>query len=333
MATVADKPEPEEVASYTWGGQRARPRKGIEGTTKRDETYLKPPGSCLTKYPNLGINVDIECCEKCSIYILDPCERVQISECTDCRIVVAPCVGSLMLFDCKRCTMTVASKQVRLRDCHDCDLRVFAAAHECVVIETSKNLRIGAWDVAYKGLAAQFASTGWFTSGTPGSYVNHSSAIHDFSPPPGGGKNWSALGADASGRWCELSVESVDGFNGGAVKEKRTAEPSTEGAECPCAAPDDVLYEAAWYSAAADHMTLSAKPAAEIPPITKAAAPPSSSSAAGATTQSGGSGSWFSRLFCWLTGRSAEPQPESEQEVNVSMVKIKGQETQVCIVS
>ena len=36
-------------------------------------------------------------------------------------------------------------------------MRVFAPRFECVVIETSKRLRIGAWDVAYAGLAAQFA--------------------------------------------------------------------------------------------------------------------------------------------------------------------------------
>jgi hypothetical protein len=252
-------PDAEELASFTWGGQRARPRKGIELVMKKDATYLKPPGSLLSKWPGLGVGVEVECCENCNIYILDASERVQVSECINCRIVVGPTCGSVMLFECKGCTITVASKQIRLRDCVDCDMRVFGAAHECVVIETSKKLRIGAWDLAYAGLAAQFRMTGWVDEAA-GKYVNHSSAVHDFSPPSGGGKNWAPLAADPTGCWCELVVEEVEGLTGGKVSEVRVATPTTEGAECPCGlsildlgnVKRECMYEAKWFSAAAE---------------------------------------------------------------------------------
>jgi len=96
------RPDAAEAASYRWGGQRARPRRGIEGAPKRGETYLKPPGSCKTKWPKLGISVEVECCEDCSIYILDVCEQVQIAECRNCRVVVGPCVGSAFVLDSAR---------------------------------------------------------------------------------------------------------------------------------------------------------------------------------------------------------------------------------------
>ena len=146
---------PEEKASFIWGGTRARPRKGIERALKTGATFLKPPGSCGTKYPGTSVGVEIECCEDCKIYVLDPCEQVQISECINCRIVVGPCVGSVMLFDCTGCTIAVAAKQTRLRDCANCELRTFAPTSECVVIETSKGLKFGCWDVSRRSFATQ----------------------------------------------------------------------------------------------------------------------------------------------------------------------------------
>jgi hypothetical protein len=151
----------DEKASFNFGGTRARPRKGIERQMLSGVTYLKPPGSCLTRWPGVGITVQVECLENSSVYVLDPCEQVQVSECENCRIVIGPCVGSALLFDCIGCTIAVAAKQTRLRDCVDCELRTFSPTSESVVIETSKKLRFGCWDIAYAGLAAQMQTSKW----------------------------------------------------------------------------------------------------------------------------------------------------------------------------
>ena len=45
-----EKPAEEELESMRFAGQRARPRKGLEYAPRRDETYLKPPGSCNTRW-------------------------------------------------------------------------------------------------------------------------------------------------------------------------------------------------------------------------------------------------------------------------------------------
>jgi hypothetical protein len=323
---------PEETASFRFGGHRARPRKGIEAKTVSGEVYLKPPGSCLSRWPSLGINIDIECCKDCQIYIIDPCERVQISECDGCRIVVGPCVGSLMLFECTNCTIAVAAPQVRLRDSFDCELRVFAPTSECVVIETSKRLRIGAWDVAYAGLGAHFARAGWL----PNAH-NYCDEIFDFSPPEGGGKNWSPLGADPSGKWCQLTVESTEGFAGGRVTEARADMPTVVGCECPCSAPDGTTFEAEWYSSAS-----AAKEAASAVEAKKEAkaverASTQRSVAMAASPPSTAGGGFVGRLLNWLgcalgLGRA---KPDADSAVDIADVQIKGAktQTQVCIVS
>ena len=51
---------PEEAKSFLWGGVRARPRKKIERAPVSDQTYLKPPGSCGTKWgKELGVSICI----------------------------------------------------------------------------------------------------------------------------------------------------------------------------------------------------------------------------------------------------------------------------------
>ena len=333
----ANKPTAEEIASLRFGGTRARPRKGIEAVTVTGKTFLKPPGSCLTRWPGLGVAVEVECCADCHIYVLDPTERVQISECKNCRIVVGPCVGSLMLFDCTDCTVAIAASQVRLRDCFDCELRVFAPSSESVVIETCKRLTIGGWDVAYPGLSAHFATARWQPNAT-----NHSSSVYDFSPPEGGGKNWSPVGVDAKGRWCELKIEATEGLAGGTVTEHRAHEPSVDGCECPCAAPDGTLYEATWYStAAAVQEAASAEAAASA---AKAAVPSSSPPATNsrAASEAGTEGGFLRRAIGWLSSAMRRLSGGSKSATHTGEIDVLvqgeaggkgGKTTQVCIVS
>ena len=73
----ANRPSAEEAASFRWGGQRARPRKGIVEAPRRGETYLKPPGSCKSRWADVGISVEVECCEGCALYVLDVCEQAR----------------------------------------------------------------------------------------------------------------------------------------------------------------------------------------------------------------------------------------------------------------
>lgn len=339
MAAMSD----EEKGSFRFGGQRARPRKNIAGSTLSGEVYVKPPGSCLSRWPEAGINVEVECCKDCQIYVLDPCERVQISECVGCRIVVGPCIGSLMIFDCTNCKITVAATQIRLRDTQDCDLRVFAPTKECVVIETSKRLRIGGWDVAYPALAAHFAMAQW----APNAH-NYCDTVYDFSPPPGGGLNWSAIGADPGGRWCQLNIDSTEGLCGGRVTETRADAPTVPSCECPCASPDGTLFDAPWYSAlaAATAATKDAAATKDVAATKDAAATAAAAPNEAAAKQSQqtrqmakeapgrGHGGLFQRLLCWLMRLVGISQQRAiSADATDVKVRIEGKQTQVCIVS
>ena len=175
----------DEKASFAYGGQRARPKKGIERSLLNGVTYLKPPAR-PHKIPRPRINVEVECLEKSSVYVLDVCEQVQVSDLVGCRVVIGPCVGSAMIFDCVDCTIAVAAKQTRLRDCKNCELRTFSPTLESVVIETSQRSP-GCWDVAY-GLAARCAAKWLQVDAT-----NYWDKIFDFSPADKGATpNWSA---------------------------------------------------------------------------------------------------------------------------------------------
>lgn len=150
-------PSSEEIASFRWGGVRARPRKKIEGKTLTGATYLKPPGSLGSRWPGLGISIEIECCDDCQIYILDKTEQVQIADCKNCRVVVGPCVGSVFFMDCVGCTFSVAAKQIRLRDVTSSELRIYAPTHECAVVEVRGRNSLSARRTAQPSLSSPAA--------------------------------------------------------------------------------------------------------------------------------------------------------------------------------
>ena len=80
------RPDAEEVASFSWGGVQARPRKGQLRVARKGETYLKPPGSCGSKWgKELGVSICISACEGCSIYILDVCAQARRYRGTNCE--------------------------------------------------------------------------------------------------------------------------------------------------------------------------------------------------------------------------------------------------------
>ena len=286
----------EEKASFRFGGTRARPRKGIEGSFLTGQVYLKPPGSCAGRWPDLSISIEVECCKNCEIYILDPCAQVQVADCRNCRIIIAPCSGSVFLLDCIGCRVTVAAKQLRLRDMRDCELRTFAPTQESNIIETSTELRFGCWDVAYPGLGAQVAALGWDPA------VNHWSRIYDFSPSAADSPaNFELMPApeQAARRWSELSPN-PEGLCGGQVEEVCGENPSVAGCECPFAAADGTLYTASWYTPQA-----AAAPPPAVPLAVPSAVPPAVQSGAAAATAlpapPAEERSVVERLLGWLT--------------------------------
>ena len=107
----AEDLSPEEAASFELRGQRARPRKKIEYAPVRNTTYLKPPGSCNTKWKTDTRSIDFqaECVEDSRIYVLDACSQTSIAECKHCRIVIAPVSGSVFLIELEATLRLISS--------------------------------------------------------------------------------------------------------------------------------------------------------------------------------------------------------------------------------
>jgi hypothetical protein len=202
----------EEKASFRFCGQRARPRKKIEAAPLVGQTYLKPPGSCKSRWPEVEVNVEVECCERCDIYILDVAAQVQVSDCRDCRIVIGPCAGSVFLMDCVGCTISVAARQIRLRDVIDCELRTHTPMPEAFIVESSRRLRVSAFEVEYEGIAAQWVLAGF--SGVPNDNWRR---IFDFSADANpGSRAWEEVAVVEPSRL----LVSPEGLCGGKVVEQ-----------------------------------------------------------------------------------------------------------------
>ena len=107
-----------------------------------------------------------------------------IDDCEGCDIVVGPCEESCFVRDCKNCTLHVAAKQLRAKNCTDCTFYLHVGSSP--VIEASHDLKFGAWHLQCPGMAAQFSAAALTAANRWGTVV-------DSSDESGAAGNWSAL--------------------------------------------------------------------------------------------------------------------------------------------
>jgi protein XRP2 len=110
----------------------------------------------------------------CKVICYDPLDSMQIDECENCEIVVAGCEGSIFLRDSKNMKLTVACKQLRLRDSHDIDVRLFATTDP--VVESSARVTIRPFNLRLPNLNATLAKAKLNPN------VNRFVHIYDFTP-------------------------------------------------------------------------------------------------------------------------------------------------------
>ena len=63
-------------------------------------------------------------CQQCVYLIPTAIGSVRLESCEDSFIYLGPCMTSVYLEDCKRCTIFIASHQLRIHNTYDCDLYV-----------------------------------------------------------------------------------------------------------------------------------------------------------------------------------------------------------------
>ncbi|EFJ52420.1 hypothetical protein VOLCADRAFT_116082 [Volvox carteri f. nagariensis] len=198
---------------------------------RTNEILIKLPGSIN------GNGFVLDTLHDCEVYLLDHTSQVQIDDCINCKIFIGPIDGSVFLRDCRDCTLCVAARQLRTRDCKDLDIALYCATQPS--IETSTGIVFSCWRGAYPGLTRHFgcarldpAKNTWrqvydFNRtedlGAPHFQLDESVRPWWTVPPTGEGSGAGGAGAGAGGGpWEGLGA----------------AEP-----DCPVPRPDGSLYD------------------------------------------------------------------------------------------
>jgi protein XRP2 len=114
----------------------------------------------------------------CKIYCYDSVDNVTVDECEDCELIVAACQGSVFIRDSKNMKVTVACKQLRTRDCHEMDVRLYAMTDP--VVESSSHIQIRPFNLRLPNLSAKFAKSKLDAA------INRFVHIYDFTPDKAG---------------------------------------------------------------------------------------------------------------------------------------------------
>ena len=166
-------------------GQLAVPRAAGEPAHfegRRGELLLLPPGSVQGQS---CVAVD---CVGCSLLLLDWSSSVTLQNCHECRVLIGPVDGSIMLRDCSALHVAAVCRQLRCRDCRGCTVSLYTLG---VALESCAAMQFGRWDAAYPGMSAHFAAAGFDPAGR-----NRWQQVYDFTPPEPKPKARAADGRD-----------------------------------------------------------------------------------------------------------------------------------------
>jgi hypothetical protein len=145
---------------YLWRGER-----GNAGGSKRVLTKL--PGTVA------GQPFCIEDCTDVELRLLDWSETVQVDRVSRSRIFIAASCESVFLRNLDDCVVTVACKQLRMRDCRNVTVYLYAKTDP--IVEASGGIVFAPFNGACAGLRAAFSSASLDPR------YNHWARVFDFS--------------------------------------------------------------------------------------------------------------------------------------------------------
>eukprot|EP00457_Paulinella_chromatophora_P008861 gb/GEZN01008910.1/.p1 GENE.gb/GEZN01008910.1/~~gb/GEZN01008910.1/.p1 ORF type:complete len:411 (+),score=51.44 gb/GEZN01008910.1/:113-1345(+) len=93
----------------------------------------------------------------CRVEVSAPSSALQVHGCQDCIFLVAPIAGAVRLDSLKNCVIVLASRQIRLFDCQNCDLYMFVLSHP--VIERCAGIRVTPYNLEYPSVARHLVAT------------------------------------------------------------------------------------------------------------------------------------------------------------------------------
>lgn len=101
-----------------------------------------------------GQPMNIDYLDNCKLYVMDDLDSTNIDDCNDTVMVFASVSSSIFLRTCKNCIVYAACKQFRVRDCENCEIRLFASTDP--VVESSTNIRFKPLNIRLPGLKTAF---------------------------------------------------------------------------------------------------------------------------------------------------------------------------------
>ncbi|PVD18245.1 hypothetical protein C0Q70_21771 [Pomacea canaliculata] len=148
-------------------------------------------GEILGRMPGTvdGQQLVIQNCQECNIYVFDYSATVSIDDCTNCNIILGPVKQSVFVRDSHECRLVVACQQFRARDCRHIDS--FLLCETQPVIESSSKMRFASFKFNYPELESHLKASELSI------FNNNWSNIHDFTPVPEEGLNYTYLPEDA----------------------------------------------------------------------------------------------------------------------------------------
>lgn len=88
--------------------------------------------------------------KRCTVYINDLVDKVDIKNCEDCSFAVGTCMNMLLISECNNCQVTAVCRQCRVANSADCS--VFLHTYKRSFIERSKGIIFGCGTYSYKGI-------------------------------------------------------------------------------------------------------------------------------------------------------------------------------------
>ena len=67
-----------------------------------------------------------------------------IDDCINCKIIVAPCDGSVMIRTSKNCSISIVAKQLRFRDCEN--IQIYSYIESEPVVESCSEIHFGPYN-------------------------------------------------------------------------------------------------------------------------------------------------------------------------------------------
>eukprot|EP00347_Sterkiella_histriomuscorum_P018435 403345520 len=168
-----------------WLGQIISPHEPEE-----EIVYMNGLNKCVTVKENALQNKDVRIigCEDSYIYIDTNVSYLQISNCTNCTIMVAAVNKTLTIDKCENVILSVAANYVRAGNCVDCTVNTYTQMCQPIIYGDSRNLTMAPHNTSYFEMMNHLrAADIGFVS--PGQQVSNSikqtvmENIHNFSKP------------------------------------------------------------------------------------------------------------------------------------------------------